>query len=101
MSSNPVQNLLIELEDYIIYSKYLLESKGVTMSPEDCYRMVQWFKGASNVTGSPSQAAIFRAGHQIAKYMIFSTDQMYDLYEIYYVLSKGLSALPKQDLPIK
>lgn len=99
MSSNPVKDLLIELEDYMIYSKYLLDNKGVTMSAEDCYKMVQWFKDANNEAGSPTQAAIFRAGHQIAKYMIFSTDQMYDLYELYYALSKGLPALPKQDLP--
>ena len=99
--NNPVKDLLIELEDYQIYSKYLLENKGVTMSPEDCYRMVQWFKDYHNEAGSPSQIAIFKAGHQIAKYMIFCTEQMDDMYELYYALSNGLPALNKQDLPIK
>lgn len=99
--NNPVKNLLIELEDYQIYSKYLLDNKGVTMSPEDCYKMVQWFKDSNNETGSPSQAAIFKAGHQIATYMIFCTEQMDDLFEIYYALSHGLPALPKQKLPIQ
>ena len=53
MSNNPVKDLLIELEDYIIYSKWLLENKGVQMTPEACYEMVQWFKDANNEAGSP------------------------------------------------
>lgn len=99
MSSNPVKDLLVELEDYIVYSKWLLENKGVETSPEACYKMVQWFKDANNETGSPTQAAIFRAGHRIAKYMIFCTEQMDDLYELYYALSEGLHPLPENKLP--
>ena len=97
--SNPVRNLLIELEDYEIYSKWLLENKGATYSPEDCYRIVQWFKG-SNPCANPTQAAIFKAGHQIAKYMIFCTEQMDDLYEIWYALKYGIRALPEKELPM-
>lgn len=101
MSNNPVKDLLIGLEDYIIYSKWLLENKCVQVTPEACYKMVQWFKDANNEAGSPTQAAIFKAGHRIAKYMVFCTEQMDDLYEIYYALSKGLPALSKQNLPIE
>lgn len=99
MSSNPVKDLLIELEDYIIYSKWLLENKDANYTPEDCYRIVQWFKG-DNPCSNPTQAAIFRAGHQIAKYMIFCTEQMDDLYELWYSLKYGIKGLPEKELPM-
>lgn len=99
MSSNPVKDLLIELEDYQIYSKWLLENKGVSLTPEDCYKMVQWFKGSCACV-NPTQAAIFKSGHQIAKYMIFCTEQMDDLYELWYALKYGIKALPQNELPI-
>lgn len=99
MSDNPVKDLLIELEDYQIYSKWLLENKGVSLTPEDCYKIVQWFKG-SNPCANPTQAAVFKAGHQIAKYMIFCTEQMDDLYELWYVLNHGIKALPQNELPM-
>ena len=98
MSSNPVKDLLIEFEDYQIYSKWLLENKGANYTPADCYRIVQWFKG-DNPCHNPTQAAIFRAGHQIAKYMIFCTEQMDDLYELWYGLKYGIKGLPEKELP--
>ena len=97
-----IKDVLIELEDYMIYSKYLLEEKGVEMSPTECYKMVQWFKDSSNDSGTnPTQSTIFKYGHKIAMYMVFCTEQMYDLYEIYYALTHGMNAIPANKQPLQ
>lgn len=93
---DPARKALDELEEYTKFQKFIKEYKGADYTIDQCYDIVQWFKG-KEPTLNPTQAILFHYGHKEALFFMGEPDQMDRIYELYYALKYGI--VPVKNMP--
>jgi len=94
---DPAKQALMELKAYENFQKFLKDEKGVDYTIDQCYDIVQWFKG-EEPTLNPTQAILFHYGHREALFFMGDDyEQMNKIYELYYALKHGI--IPIKNMP--
>lgn len=93
---DPARKALDELEEYTKFQKFIKEYKGAEYTIDQCYDIVQWFKG-EEPTLNPTQSVLFHYGHKEALFFMGEPDQMDRIYELYYALKYGI--IPVKNMP--
>lgn len=96
MTEDPAKQALDELETYKKFQKFLKDEKGVNYTIDECYDIVQWFKGKEPIL-NPTQSILFHFGRREALFFIGEYDQMDRIYELYYALKHGI--IPVKNVP--
>lgn len=86
---DPAKHALDELEAYIKFQKFIKNEKGADYTIDQCYDIVQWFKGKEPIL-NPTQSILFHFGHREAIFFMAEYDQMDRIYELYYALKYGI-----------
>jgi len=91
-----MRDVLAEYSEYITFSNWLKNIKGVDLPPEKCYELVQKYTKYSEYYHepegmNPTQTAIFNAAVNRATHFIGATSQIDELYELDYALRCGVN----------
>lgn len=95
MATDEVKDVLLDFSKYETFSKWLMNEKGVDMTPEQCYDMMTFFENYSNWSDmqTPQRMALFDIAHNIVVHWNGCTDQMNQLFELYYTIRYGINPL--------
>ena len=95
-----VKEVLIEFANCETYSKWLKNEKGIDMTPAQCYDMMTFFHDYGNWSemNIPQRMALFDLAHNIVVHWSGCTDQMNQIFELYYTIRYGINPLPNKCL---
>lgn len=96
MATDEVKDVLMELANCEAYSKWLKAEKGIDKTPEQCYDIMAYFGNYGNWADMvvPQRMALFDIAHNIVTHWNGCTDQMNQLFELYYTIKYGINPLP-------
>ena len=97
MTTDKVKEVLAEYGECENYSKWLKANKGIDKTPEECYNMMEYFRDYKNWVDMvvPQRMALFDLARNIVMHWNGCTDQMNQLFELYYTIKYGINPLPK------
>ena len=97
MATDEVKKVLAEYSECETFSKWLKANKNIDRTPQECYAIMEYFRDYKHWIDmvTSQRMALFDCARNIVTHWNGCTDQMNQLFELYYTIKYGINPLPK------